>query len=326
MASRRAARAFDVIDVVESAYDLDTEADDAAWLAKVLERFRPTLDQGMGVSAYIVEPEQPIRGVAGIGIVDGWLDALRAMMPTHDPSNILLYPTLAVSTASAAIGPGFEDSPGIRTHWHRYGVADGIGVTASSGSGSHVTFVAPLAKITSLDSRRTHHLERVAGHIAAGWRLRNVIGNPEVAVLDPSGKVVHAEGAAKEQTARDQLREAAKTMDRARGALRRTDDEEALALWRVLVSGEWSLVDRFDSDGRRYLVAHENPPSLRDPRGLSPRELQVLTLTGVGHSVKLMAYELGLTSSVVSSTRRRAMRKLGIGTLAELAQLFPRAG
>ena len=33
--------------------------------------------------------------------------------------------------------------------------------------------------------------------------------------------------------------------------------------------GRYTVVDRFDTDGRRYVVAYENPPNVRDPRGLT---------------------------------------------------------
>jgi DNA-binding CsgD family transcriptional regulator len=42
----------------------------------------------------------------------------------------------------------------------------------------------------------------------------------------------------------------------------------------------------------------------------------------MGHSLKLIAYSLGLSVSTVSSRRSKAMRKLGLRTQAELVSLF----
>jgi len=56
----------------------------------------------------------------------------------------------------------------------------------------------------------------------------------------------------------------------------------AMENWRGLVDGRWSLVDRFDSDGKRFVVAVKNDPEARDPRGLSRREQQVSELVGLG--------------------------------------------
>ncbi len=67
---------------------------------------------------------------------------------------------------------------------------------------------------------------------------------------------MHAEGAAKHRDARAFLRHAALATERARGALRNADPDQALQLWRGLVDGRWSLIEQFSSDGRRFLVAH----------------------------------------------------------------------
>ena len=143
------------------------------------------------------------------------------------------------------------------------------------------------------------------------------------AVVDPKRfEVADAVGRAKEKGAGDMLREAAKQVDRARGRLRTTDPEEALDIWKGLVEGRWSLVDWFDSDGRRYILAHPNPPRLRDPRGLSEREVQVCTYAALGESNKLIGYRLGLSPSRVSNAVRSAMRKLGVQNRAQLVDRF----
>jgi len=40
----------------------------------------------------------------------------------------------------------------------------------------------------------------------------------------------------------------------ARGALRKRDPEEALRLWQGLIRGRWTLIDWFDTDGRRFVL------------------------------------------------------------------------
>ena len=76
--------------------------------------------------------------------------------------------------------------------------------------------------------------------------------------------------------------------------------------------GRWSLVDHFDSNGRRYLMAHRNDPDTPDLRGLTLRERQVVGYAGAGHSNKIIAYELGLTLSTVAGHLARARAKLGL--------------
>jgi hypothetical protein len=140
--------------------------------------------------------------------------------------------------------------------------------------------------------------------MASALRLRRRIEREEVedeAVLSPSGSVLHATGVAKQADARGRLRDAARAMDRARGPLRRNDPQEALDLWRALCDGRWSLVDRFESDGRRYVIAHRNEPNLLDLRGLSQRETVVAAFAQLGQSNKEIAYTLGLSPSSVAT-------------------------
>ena len=107
---------------------------------------------------------------------------------------------------------------------------------------------------------------------AAGWRAPR----PQTPCLTPGGRVEHAHGVATSRAARESLKAGTQAIERARGPLRRRDPAEAVEVWRGLVSGLWSLVDHFDTDGRRYLVAHRNDATTPDPRALTERERQVL--------------------------------------------------
>ena len=91
-----------------------------------------------------------------------------------------------------------------------------------------------------------------------------------------------------------------------------------LRVWKGVVRGRWSIVDWFDSDGRRFILALPNKPRSRDPRGLTERELQVATHAGAGESSKLIAYRLGVSRSRVSTLLHQAMHKLGVQTTGQL--------
>jgi DNA-binding CsgD family transcriptional regulator len=132
--------------------------------------------------------------------------------------------------------------------------------------------------------------------------------------VEPDG---HAEGAA----ARSALRDAARAIDRARGRLRHRAPDEAVDAWRALVAGRWSLVDRFESDGRRYVIACANPLGAAGPAGLTSRERDVVRMRAAARPLKLIAYELGLGLSTVAGDLQRAIDKLGLRSSAELVQL-----
>ena len=127
-----------------------------------------------------------------------------------------------------------------------------------------------------------------------------------------------AVGQAQERTATRKLRDAAVAVDRARGKMRDTDPEKALAIWKALVRGRWSMVDWFDSDGRRFVLALPNSPQVNDPRGLTERESQVVAYAVLGQTNKMIGYRLGLSKSRVSMLLRSAMRKLGVQTRSQL--------
>ena len=124
----------------------------------------------------------------------------------------------------------------------------------------------------------------------------------------------------------DALREAVLRMEKARGRAGRQDPERATEAWTALVGGRWSLVDRFERGGRRFLVARPNLHQLRDPRALSPRERAVAHLAALGKSNKLIAYELGLAGSTIATHLSAALRKLGATSRVDLVRLIAQLG
>jgi len=160
---------------------------------------------------------------------------------------------------------------------------------------------------------------RMSAHIATGYRLlRKLAGVTTTsgladdvdAVLDPSGKVQHATLAMRDTVALDALRERVVTIDRAREK-DRSDGRAVSEAWTALNEGRWLLVDQFDRDGRRFYLARPNTPVVQ-PTGLSERETQTTKLAALGHSNKLIAYELGLSASTVATHLKTAAAKLGV--------------
>ena len=180
----------------------------------------------------------------------------------------------------------------------------------------------------------------LAAHVDAGNRLRQGLAAREPHAEDPrdehtggdlphdaeavfdasSLRVTDAVGRAKKPAATQRLREAAVAVDRARGQMRKTDPERALEIWKALVRGRWSIVDWFDSDGRRFVLAIPNEPHVTDPRGLTEREGQVVAYAVLGNTNKMISYHLGLSTSRVSMLLRSAMKKLAIRTRAQLVE------
>ena len=105
--------------------------------------------------------------------------------------------------------------------------------------------------------------------------------------------------------------------------MRGTSDEEALQLWRALVSGRWSIVDVEERDGKRLLLARKNKvEGGQELSTLDELDRDVVWLVAMDHSIKFVAYELGISAPTVRRRLDRAMTTLGIATRRDLVRFF----
>lgn len=232
-----------------------------------------------------------------------------------------------------------------RTH-HRYlraGAApgdqkmfypDSFNIAALDATGRGCAFIVnlPEASTGPVPEAVSAFWGQIAGHIAGGHRLlREREAKTGVspfdtaeAVLDPSGHLHHATGPARGAAARESIRHAALSIDRARLAARQTplDRRETLEAWQAMTSGRWTVVDQFDTDGRRYFLARPNAPAVAEDALLTTRERQVVSHAALGHTNKTIAYELGLTPGTVATHLAAASRKLGVRSRVELIRAF----
>lgn len=320
----------DAISIVEAAYDIS--GDDAAWLRQLIDRATPALDRGLGMLAWRYRIDGAFRKeveVRGPGDPRA-LDAMAEAPNRYNSEAMETCAGHALRTGAQMFGLSDREAeafPPFVDVFHPAGVRDGLRLNALDASGCGVMLVAPQPDFARPSRAVTSRWDRIAVHLAAGARLRDALGaglNPlsgASAILDPNGSVLHVDAEAKPRLMRDELRQAARTIDRARSNARSNEDE-ALELWQGLVAGRWSLIEQFDSDGRRFMVARRNDPQVTDPRALSLRERQVLAYVAMGHPAKLIAYALGVAPSLVSLTRRTAMRKLGLKTTVDVVRLF----
>jgi DNA-binding CsgD family transcriptional regulator len=320
----------DLLDIVEAAYDLDSPGQ--PWLARLTDAVRPHLDRGFGVAGF--EFHRPEGGMPtivqrhNIGIPD----ALEALYPTvfttMDPAirqrPFLMGPCV---TGSQLMGMHreFRDQPHMKRYVQQFGMFDSIWITAAEPSGLGCGFHAGRPKIAWASPAEMERWGRIAAHLSAAVRLRtrlkgaakeeSVAGE---ATLDPAGKVHEASGPASTRSARELLRRAVVTLEKARGAIRATKPDEALGKWKALVGGRWSLVDHIEENGRRYIVARQNDPVAPGPDSLTAREKQVIGYARLGHHNKLIAYDLGIADSTVRVLLARAAAKLGVRSRDEV--------
>jgi hypothetical protein len=191
---------------------------------------------------------------------------------------------------------------------------DIFSVICQTGASECVTLSTLLKERRDATSLERKRWPQVAAHIGAGLRLRNKLRNlskealPVEAVLDSQGRMHDGQGPATGKDSREYLRAAVLRIEQARTQAGRSEPDAALDNWEALVDGRWSLVDRFDSDGKRYVIAVINDPAHPDPRGLTAQERQVAELVGLGRSTKQISYALGVSNSL-SPIAHPAFRK-----------------
>jgi DNA-binding CsgD family transcriptional regulator len=257
------------------------------------------------------------------------MEAAHAVGPAWGAKK-LYWGGVRCATVSQSIGRLWTTMPVFRAFVAPFGVKDFFSLRASDPGQRGVLISAALRERQRVSKGEAEMWERLGAHVACGARLRERSrpSDPTAdadAVLSPSGAVEHAQGDARDGDARDALRDAARRVDRARGRLRRESPEEAVAIWNALVEGRWSLVDWIDHDGRRYLLARENPPPAAAALDLTPRERQVMALVAQGDSNKLVAYELGISEESVGVHVHKALRKLKAESRVELITAYRNA-
>jgi len=324
-----------LIDFVETAYDLEIEHDE--WLSRLIEAGAPFLDRGLGVFALTCErPAQPGPVVvdqihAGLGSIDV---AERVEQLITDVDMSLFWPISRAGQPKTLSEVSGDHAPEVfRIIMERFPFAkDGLGLNAFDPDGRGVFVISALPEVTSLSPRQREIYQMVASHFGAAYRLRRAMRREAdrenaktdlprgaEAIIDPIGfEITEAIGHAKERGALDSLREAARRVDEARGKMREDDPQRALELWKALVRGRWSTVDWFDADGRRYVLGVPNEPGLDDPRGLTDREMQVVSYVHAGLTNKMICYRLGLSQGRISGLLSSAMHKLGVKNRAQL--------
>lgn len=321
---------LDPVAIVEHAYQIGPDLE--GWLQRLAEAVRPHLDCSFGTQAVLYraveDPRRPleIAGVGFAGAPPGMRAHLEDMISRTRPGDVKAmlgqrpglwaFSELASDSYHQVLGDTAVQVDGGPVVDTRVAFAtDGRRWCLFAGGFS------PRREKTPRSERRMW--QQIVAHLTSSTRLMWELGQArppsEEAVLGPAGELLHAEGDARDRTARRQLQEAARAIDRARGSMRHTDPMGSLELWRGLVDGRWSLVDRFESDGRRFMIALRNDSPHRDPRALTPRQGQVAHLVALGLSNKEIGYSLGLSGSAVSSHASAALRKLGLRRRQELA-------
>ena len=323
------------VDAVECAYSPE-HASGADWVHQVAQALKPILGCDAGIVGWCYDARDlrdlKLNHITAIDVDERFLPALGNVI--NDPRNTSEMKRLHYLTPAGpirgSIGSHVRDfEPVWREYMEPIGLGDLVSLNAMNYGFRGCAFSAPAPGRLAADEVRDALFFRVVAHLVTAYRLHAKVGGGETlrddveAVLTPGGEVAHAVGFAREKRAREALTRAVRASELARGRMRRAEPEEALRLWQSMVECRWTLVDQFERDGKRYLLARVNESATKLPQ-LSRREAQVSAMASVGHSNKMIAYELGVKEGTVVKHLARARQKLRANTFDELvAKVVP---
>jgi DNA-binding CsgD family transcriptional regulator len=325
-----------LVNLLEALYDLEQSRTE--WFRGVLKAAAVALDCGAGIGMMLYDIS---GGAPCVDAMDGVnlearnfaLAAALNQEPSLSQAIVASYRKVVCATLAELV-PDPQMLKFMREQYARVGLQDQLminGLNNHAGLGC-VLFVFSRSPI-SLHGRERTLLCRIATHLAAAYRMQRRLECPVVdrtsgieAVMTVDGLVAHAGLATNSKVTRRDLSEAVKAREWAKTGPARRDSQLATAAWKPLVAARWSLVDSYERNGLRYITARENAPAPTGVATLSQRERQVGFLAELGHSNKLIAYELGLAHSTVRVLLARAAVKMGARTRAELIRQLQALG
>lgn len=320
----------DWISIIEAGYNL--EGNDSQWLRRVLDQAAPLLGRDTNPLGWTFHctPTTFNLGSFSEGIPKAltYLARMSHTLATEKSLDLIYRTGIVIATASELVFPRLPDMHKMFKNLLKSRMRDLLVINCQSGVGSGASVGVLLKETSKATDQEKRRWPQIAAHLGAAMRLRNIaaalsLENSTIeAVLESDGDVYDARGPAKDRDARATLRAIVRRIEHSRTREGREDVDEALANWEGLVSGRWSLVDYFDSDQRRFIVAIKNDPAYPDPRGLTPRERQVAEYVGLGRSSKEIAYTLGLSESAITNCTARVQDKLGMASRTELVSFL----
>jgi DNA-binding CsgD family transcriptional regulator len=314
----------DYVSIVEACYRQDDSDDD--WLLGVLDAARPLLDLGGGIALSMVQEQPEGRRIVlsrGAGRLSDMVRMSWPVIEQLDADNYrkLFYPRQpVVSTSSLAHEFSLPAQAALTSLLAQARTRDLMGMLGYPGEGwVFAMFVAVDEGAVTPGVREA--LRRLRIHVEASLRLRLFASADSVAIIGANGRVEHVRDGALDDELRAALGAQTANIERARSTRERADDEHALALWHALVEGRLSLVERVESDGKRFYHAFENAPHVRASRAMTDTEAVVLSLTLRGLSGKEVAYSTGLSQARISSALALAAERLGFTRREDLLRV-----
>jgi DNA-binding NarL/FixJ family response regulator len=320
---------LDPLLILETLYRLDLTGE--SWLGAVMAALQPFIDRDhLGIFGAFYEWSAPHFMSPGTVLTRDVGDRLRECfaeasltMPRSYVAAVMCSPAALIRSSDM---PSWRAMPVVRGGLRAAGAQDLLSIKVREADGTGCWLGSFHADNSPLAAAPQALLAGVTRHLTAAYRIQRSLGASEApqrieAVLDANCRVCHAETYAQSAPHRDLLERAAKKLQRLRTRAHR-QDVQALSEWDVLVAGRWTLVDHFERNGQKYILAVENAGEQAGLGLLTERERDVVQRAAKGIENKAIADELGISHSTVRVLMARAVCKLGLKTRAELVEKF----
>jgi DNA-binding CsgD family transcriptional regulator len=297
---------------LQRAYDLDLTH--LQWQSEVVDGLSALFPEAQARFGFVYELENgaialPHAHHSPDGVPSSLVgDVIQELGANHQAETTRLFDTIQCSTLSQRLEE--LEANHVAQLFQENGIVDCAAICAGNASGMGFFFGAFLDTPTTLQASFRRRWLAVASHLAAIRRLHVTLSGSDPLekaemVFDPKqSKILDLRGSAQTPTTRERLRRAALNLDQLK--LAKVSDDERLSRWQALVAGQWSLVDVFDSDGRRFVIALANSPEGQRFAGLSRKQAQIVWYLLQGHSQTFIGYELGLSQSTIAYHLQRA--------------------
>jgi DNA-binding CsgD family transcriptional regulator len=305
--------------------------DEATWLARIMDACREPLAAPEAYMAAILEYDERSRSYFySSGRMEGCkpLDEGAALLNGHLDSS--LHEQLQHLDGPRSFRSTVRDNPVVVDAARQMGITEVFSLVGRASPTVMAIVASHQDEVWSPSRALSAYWAPVCRSLGRVLRLRRALlaaaGEPDAA-FTPDGACAHAgEVVRDDPIALARLRAAVRQRERGRGGsavagpAQRAAEGGAAESWDALLDRRWTLLDEFDGDGRRWVLAWDNPRAGGDPRALDARERTVLSRVLAGVPTAETADELGVAKSTVSRLLADSLRKLGSDDLASLAR------
>ncbi len=312
--------------ILETAYRLDLP--ERQWQERLADSIWNLYEELSGILVYEVTcsgTRAEARTRLYRGVIDRYAAATESVHKGMNPReyHAILRPGSHCSTVRRRLereGFSWEEMKAVPDAGERLGYRDLWAVCSVVSEGEGLIFSSPIYDNREFSESELSEGNRIAQHIAAAHRARRSVSESieeSSAILAPDGRFCYQKEGALESGLDHALSRAVVTTAKAR-ANDPVRQEEAKALWDLLLSQGWSLLHHTDTDGKRFILAVRD----KDRRAsLSPRERAVIDMASQGASNKVIAFDLGIALSTVATHLSNGLAKLRISSRRELVAL-----